>query len=105
MSREAPSLSGKVSDWKFVNMTPRDNISDDEGPSDDEIEAFDDEDDADVVECPHCGREVYDDADRCPHCGMNVVRNRFPRWPIWFIITVIIVILIVLGWTGLFGLF
>lgn len=29
----------------------------------------DDEMGGDVVPCPSCGREVYEDAERCPHCG------------------------------------
>lgn len=70
-------------------MTSRGNISDNEEPSDEDIEAFGDDADTDVVECPHCGREVYDDADRCGHCGMNVAPTQH-SWPVWVILAAIV---------------
>lgn len=42
---------------------------------DDELPEPDDEsweDDTDVVDCPSCGAEVYEDAVRCPVCGEYV---------------------------------
>ena len=21
-----------------------------------------------TIDCPHCGKEIYEDAERCPHC-------------------------------------
>ncbi len=33
----------------------------------DKSDDFDNE--GDVAECPECGGEVYDDAERCPSCG------------------------------------
>jgi endogenous inhibitor of DNA gyrase (YacG/DUF329 family) len=66
-----------------------------------------DEDDTDQAPCPHCGAEVYDDADRCPECGQNIVRGQGPgglrpgsgpvrrgespgaTWPIWVILTAV----------------
>lgn len=38
-------------------------------PDDDE---HDDSDTA-TVACPHCGAEIYEDADQCPACGMFVM--------------------------------
>jgi uncharacterized OB-fold protein len=40
---------------------------DDDEPDDDE--AYQDEVDETLAECPKCGAEVYDDIEKCPHCG------------------------------------
>jgi flagellin-like protein len=58
-------------------------------PEDDDLdengEGFEDldydQDDTDLASCPHCGQEVYDDADRCPECGQNIVGGRDPGGP------------------------
>jgi uncharacterized OB-fold protein len=39
----------------------------DDEPDDDE--AYQDEADETLAECPKCGAEVYDDIEKCPHCG------------------------------------
>lgn len=70
---------------------PEDNpegLSDDEMPLDDDLERYGDDEGADLVACPHCGQEVYDNADRCPHCRMNIISGRDPakrprRWAWW----------------------
>ncbi len=75
-------------------MSPIDDISDDEEPSDEDIEEFGEENDTDTTCCPRCGADIYDDASRCPHCGMDVVRGRDPAartsagitWPIWVLL-------------------
>jgi predicted amidophosphoribosyltransferase len=76
----------------------------DEDP--DEFEDLDyDEDDTDEAVCPHCGAEVYDDADLCPKCGMNIVKDRDPgglwpasrpAWPMWVIITALVLAIAIL---------
>ena len=45
----------------------------DDEPDDEFDEEPDDEFDADwddepTIECPYCGREIHEDAQRCPHC-------------------------------------
>lgn len=48
----------------------------------------DDEDDSDVVPCPECGAEVYEDAEQCPACGQSIVQDTSP-WrgrPRWWIV-------------------
>ena len=49
---------------------------------------FDDADDgtAELVPCPACGEEIYEEAEQCPHCGNYVVRSTsaFAGRPIWF---------------------
>jgi hypothetical protein len=37
--------------------------------------------------CPHCGREIYDDAERCPKCGTYLSAEDAPqRWPVWLVV-------------------
>lgn len=53
-------------------------------------EDWGDDDDApvDLVTCPSCGREVYEDAEQCPHCGDYIVADT-SAWsgrPMWWII-------------------
>jgi hypothetical protein len=47
-----------------------------------------DDDENDVVPCPRCGAEMYDDAEWCPTCGEYVV-HRTSAWhgkPWWWVI-------------------
>lgn len=30
---------------------------------------------ADTIVCPHCGADVYEDADQCPECGMFLLAD------------------------------
>jgi len=47
-----------------------DNSEIDEGPlSVDLDELGGDDDETDVLPCPACGEEIYEDADQCPSCG------------------------------------
>ena len=53
---------------------------------DDEIDySLRDEDDGDTIACPHCGQDVFDDAEQCPNCGMYLSEEDAParRWPWW----------------------
>lgn len=45
-------------------------------PDDDFVDSDGDEDDNLVVECPHCGEDVFEDAEQCPACGQWLVRDR-----------------------------
>jgi hypothetical protein len=38
-------------------------------------EADGDDGSADTIGCPHCGADVYEDADQCPECGMYLVAD------------------------------
>ncbi len=49
---------------------------DDDPEAPQERDRDDEDEEADTVPCPHCGRSVYEDADRCPHCGENVMPGR-----------------------------
>ncbi len=56
--------------------------TDPEGPQDiDLVDAGDDE--SETVACPHCGADVYEDADRCPRCGEWITAGGGSHWPLW----------------------
>ncbi len=44
------------------------------------------EDDADLDECPRCGRLIYDDSDRCPKCGTYVTREEVRSVRPWWVV-------------------
>jgi len=48
----------------------------DEGPQSVDLEELGEDDETEVVACPHCGREVYEDAERCPHCGQYILPDQ-----------------------------
>lgn len=58
-----------------------------------------DEDD-DTVECPHCHRDVYEDAEQCPGCGHYLSREDRPRAlkPLWIVVGVGICLAVVYRW-------
>ncbi|HVX10117.1 MAG TPA: hypothetical protein VHC22_02840 [Pirellulales bacterium] len=43
-------------------------------------------DDDDLVRCPSCRKEIYEDAEQCPYCGDYVTRSTSPLAgrPFWF---------------------
>ncbi len=48
----------------------------------------DDDDVNEVVPCPKCSAEIYEDAERCPVCGEYVVHGANP-WsgqPVWWVV-------------------
>jgi hypothetical protein len=52
-------------------------------------EEWDDDDDyADVINCPNCGSEVHELADCCPKCGEFILDESQPLQgkPMWFFI-------------------
>jgi hypothetical protein len=61
-----------------------------------------DRDDVDdpTVDCPHCGKAMYDEADVCPHCGNFITLedaarpNR--RAPLWIMVGVVACLAVVL---------
>ena len=51
-----------------------DDFEDDEYP-----DAYDgDADDAELIACPHCGAEIYEDSVQCPICSEYVSLNTSP---------------------------
>ncbi len=54
----------------------------DEGPSDDDVEAFSDV----TVKCPKCGSVLHDDVELCWKCGHALGTSEdstTPKWVIW----------------------
>ncbi len=52
-------------EWEEEGLDP-------EGPSPEDLERFGDE----MVDCPNCGMQVYDQTEICPRCGMAIERRR-----------------------------
>ena len=48
-----------------------DSFDDREYPDEDDL----DDGSTDTVVCPHCGADVYEDADQCPECGMFLLSD------------------------------
>src|SRR5690606_36727955 len=57
-----------------------------------------DSDDGATVECPHCGAEVYEGAQRCPACGryLSEEDTPSPRRSLWFLIGLALCLIAVL---------
>lgn len=59
----------------------------------DDADVIEDEDpDSDIVPCPHCGAEVYEDAPRCPDCGDFIVLggSAWSGRPAWWVLLAIL---------------
>jgi len=72
----------------FSFEPPDDPLRDEEYPRDDGPDEADEADETLTVPCPHCRREIYEDAVRCPYCENYVVWHHSPwanrRW--WWIL-------------------
>jgi predicted amidophosphoribosyltransferase len=55
-----------------------------------------------LVNCPECGKEISDTADKCPHCGKDEP-NALSGWAlILTVIFIIIVFIFGMEWLSLF---
>jgi hypothetical protein len=80
------------------HYAPEDEYEDD--PNEPDESDMDDDDgpdeSAETVECPHCGREVYEFAERCPKCGEYVTsegeqkRTSHARWVVATAIAILV---------------
>jgi hypothetical protein len=61
-----------------------------------------DSDSDDTVPCPHCGRQVYEDAERCPHCESYISEEDSPpsRKPWWLVVGVVLCLSAVYRWVA-----
>ena len=61
-----------------------DELRDDEYPDEDQL----DDDATETLACPHCGAEVYEDAEYCPVCDNYITPDANARsaWPLWWIL-------------------
>jgi hypothetical protein len=73
----------------------------DEGPSPEDLERFG----AETAHCPHCGAEIWDQAEACPECHEYLVGGPSSRAPLhewwrqrWIILVVIAAIVALLLW-------
>ena len=73
---------------------------DDPGLSyDPEDEDWPDEDEP-TIPCPHCRREILEDAERCPYCEHYLSKEDAPpeRKPWWIVVGVIACLYVVYRW-------
>ncbi len=82
---------------------PRWSDRDDEDPRqsyDAEDEDWPDDDDEPTIPCPHCRREILEDAERCPYCEHYLSREDAPpgRKPWWVVVGVIACLYVVYRW-------
>ncbi|MEL7498445.1 MAG: zinc ribbon domain-containing protein [Planctomycetota bacterium] len=69
-----------------------DDSMDDWGPPDDEDDM--------LVECPHCGEQIFDDTEQCPYCRMFLSRSDFDRpKSVWVIVLIIVLIASLALWS------
>jgi hypothetical protein len=84
----------KDDDWWKRGRSPDDEL-------DDEDLEEEDADGETVIRCPHCGEEVYDDAEQCLACG-SWITGEERAWtgrPSWFVVLgVIVALLTILTW-------
>lgn len=69
---------------------------------DDWSPGMDDDDESYTVDCPECGAEVYEDAERCPSCGSYIILSSSgsvwqgrPAW--WIILGLLGIIAVILA--------
>lgn len=77
----------------------------DDEPFEDEVDDSWDDDDVDLVACPQCGADVYEEAERCPYCGSYIVRSSslWQNKPWWWVALGLVGIMAVI-WLLSFGL-
>ena len=69
----------------------------DEGPLSVDLDELGGDDETDVVPCPSCGEEVYEDADRCEACGHYFTPGQEPESSLSWSWILLIVAAIVAG--------
>jgi hypothetical protein len=79
----------------------------DRDPADEFDDAWEDDsydDDAsDTLPCPHCRREIYEEAERCPHRGHYVSDADSPVAPKPWLIAVGVVLCLIAVYFWVFG--
>lgn len=73
----------------------------DDDDLDDEVEDWDQDDENTTYSCPHCGEDVYEEAQWCPHCEQYLSEEDAPSQgkPWWIVAGVIVVLGLVYVWT------
>jgi len=73
-------------DYDASDLTPGD---------DDDDEDYSVNSESSTDPCPHCGAQVYEDAEQCPLCGQYITdeetpRTSQPRWVVWTAIVILV---------------
>ena len=81
-----------------------DDLEGEEFPDADEAEELDD-DLTELVECPRCGVDIYEDAEQCPLCGEWITHGT-SAWggrPWWWVALGACGIAAIIAWLALFA--
>jgi uncharacterized paraquat-inducible protein A len=74
-------------------------MNDAELPDEADMDSTDSDEFAETVECPHCRKSLYEQAEVCPHCGKYIsTEDSNNRKPLWLILGVVICLAIILLW-------
>ena len=71
-----------------------DDEADLEEREDPDIEDLDPDNAPLFIDCPYCGREISEEAERCPFCGMYVSKEDAPRRVKWWIVVGVVAVLV-----------
>ena len=86
-----------------MNEWEQDNFERD-APQDSDLEEFGEESEPDMLPCPHCGQDVYENAQQCPNCGEYIVTRNSPHrrrsWPLLIEALLVVVLTLLLVKVG-----
>ena len=75
-------------------ITRREDPEFDDAPTPEDMERF-----SDVTQkCPHCGTELYDDAEVCWKCGLAVTQPVRRTGQVWTIVVIVLLIVAMAVW-------
>lgn len=75
-----------------------DHLSDSDDPHDSDV---DDSEGEETIECPACGRDIYEGAEQCPRCGQYLSEEEGQQrggTPIWIWVGIILALLGTVAW-------
>jgi uncharacterized protein (DUF983 family) len=64
---------------------------------------MDESDELELIQCPHCGKYINEEAERCHHCGQYISAEDVSRKiPVWLIAGVVLAVLAAATWVLIF---
>lgn len=86
-------------DWSEPDWEGPEADADPEEPQGDDL-ADPAGDEHDAVACPHCGEEIYADAEQCPACGQWLTRAELARstQPPWLAVVAVLLAVALVLW-------
>ncbi len=76
-------------------------LDDGEDPNPDDV---DDSDDPELVDCPHCGERISEEAEQCPYCDSYISAEDSPRRTKWWILAgAVLLVIATLMWLWILG--